>query len=512
MLNFYKKLEKQNNRFCFQKGDKMENQTNTEINTGKEIEVRLEKINEIKKTGIAFKEKFDRTHSVEQARNLTDGEKCKVAGRIVGKRGFGKLMFLDLYDIDGKIQIELTQNNLGEERFAYVKKFLDMGDFAGVTGEIFHTKVGELTIRANDFELLSKALRPLPEKFHGVVDTDIRFRQRYLDCISNKETRDALKTRLQIIKFIRNFMDSNGFYEVETPILQGVASGAAAKPFITKHNALNKDFYLRIAPEIALKEIIACGFDKVYEIGKNFRNEGMDASHLQEFTVIEWYAAYWNFEDNIKFVLDLLKGMIKQIKGDLKFEYQGTAFDFSNVERIDYIAELSKIIGANLLDFEKVEDLKKQIKLKKLIDSGELEGAPTLPAVIDLLFKRTLRPNLIQPCIVYNYPACLVPLARRNDKDNRIIDMFQFVVNGWEMLKAYSELVDPIVQREAFEEQARNKAAGDEESFGVDENFLLAMEHGMPPISGLGIGIDRLVAFLTNQETLRDVIFFPLVK
>lgn len=485
---------------------------NFELSPSKEIDVRLEKIKEINSNGIAFKEKFERTHNIKEARLLSDGKKCKVAGRIVGRRGFGKLMFIDLFDIDGKIQIELTLNNIGEERFAYIKKYLDIGDFAGVEGEIFHTKVGELTIRANDFELLTKALRPLPEKFHGVVDTDIRFRQRYLDCISNEETRNALKTRLLVIKFIRNFMDSHGFLEVETPILQGVASGAAAKPFITKHNALDKEFYLRIAPEIPLKQIIACGFDKVYEIGKNFRNEGMDASHLQEFTAIEWYAAYWNFEDNISFSLDLFKNLIQNIKGNLKVEYQGAIFDFSRIERIDYIAELLKLLGANLLDFEDVSSLKKQIINKKLIDKDELNSAPTLPAVIDLLFKRTLRPNLIQPCIVWNYPACLVPLARRNDKDPRIIDMFQFVVNGWEMLKAYSELVDPIVQREAFEEQAKNKAAGDEEAFGVDENFLLAMEHGMPPISGLGIGIDRLVAFLTNQETLRDVIFFPLMK
>ena len=478
-----------------------------------EVVARKEKILAMKQSGIiVYKDKFERTHTIAQARELEDGAHCKTCGRVIGRRGFGKLMFLDLFDAYGKIQLEVTLNNLGEEKFNDIKKYLDMGDFVGVEGEIFHTKVGELTIRCSDFVILTKAMRPLGEKFHGIKDDDIRYRQRYLDCIANESTRETLKTRIQVIKLIREFMDSHGFVEVETPILQGVASGAAAKPFITKHNALDKDFYLRIAPELALKEIIACGFDRVYEIGKNFRNEGMDPSHLQEFTVIEWYAAYWNFEDNIQFNIDLFKHLVQSVKGSLKFDYQGVELDFSNIKRIDYCAEMSKIVGSNILDFTDVDDLKKALNKKHLVDDGELEGAKSLPAVIDLLFKRTLRDQLIQPCVVYNYPACLVPLARRNDKDPRIIDMFQFVVNGWEMDKAYSELVDPFVQREAFVEQAKNRAEGDEESFDVDDDFLLAMEHGMPPISGLGIGIDRLVALLTNQESLREVIFFPLVK
>ena len=478
-----------------------------------EVKARREKILTMKENGlIAYKDRYERSHTIQQARSLNDGDKCRVCGRIVGRRGFGKLMFLDLFDVYAKIQIELTLNNLGEEKFTEIKKYLDIGDFVGVDGEICHTKVGELTVRAFDFEILTKALRPLPEKFHGVKDDDIRYRKRYLDCIANEQTRETLKARIKAVKFIRDFMDKNGFVEVETPILQGVASGAAAKPFITKHNALDKDFYLRIAPELALKEIIACGFDRVYEIGKNFRNEGMDPTHLQEFTVIEWYAAYWNFEDNIKFSTDLFQGLVQHITGSLQLNYQGVELDFSDIKRIDYCAELSNIVGANILDFTTVEDLKNFVANKHLVDDGELEGAKSLPAVIDLLFKRTLRHKLIQPCIVYNYPACLVPLARRNDKDERVIDMFQFVANGVELDKAYSELVDPLVQRDAFEEQARNRASGDEESFGVDEDFLLAMEHGMPPISGLGFGIDRIVAILTNQQTLRDTIFFPLVK
>jgi len=482
-----------------------------EVN-GNEFQVRNEKLKNLREEEVAYKEKFVASHTLEEAMKLEDGAQVKLCGRVIGRRGFGKLMFCDLFDVNGKVQIEMSLNHLGEERFNFVKKYMDVGDFVGVEGEMFHTRMGELTVRVLKFELLSKSLRPLPEKFHGVVDTETRFRQRYLDVISSEKTRETLKTRLKVIQTIRNFMVANDFVEVETPVLQTVASGAAAKPFVTKHNALNKDMYLRIAPELALKEIIACGFNRVFEIGKNFRNEGMDPSHLQEFTAIEWYAAYWNFEDNIKFVIDLFKHVIQTVKGQLSFEYQGTTFDFSNVGRLDYIAEMNKIVGANILDFEDLEAFKTQVKAQKVMDPDEVDSAKSIPALIDLVFKRTLRPTLIQPVIVYNYPACLVPLARRNDKDNRIIDMFQFVVNGWEMLKAYSELVDPVAQRESFEEQARNKNAGDEEAFEFDEDFLLCMEHGMPPISGLGIGIDRFVAMLTDQETLRDVIFFPIVK
>lgn len=481
------------------------------INASDEFEIRKAKLKELETEEIGYKEKFNVTHTIKEAMGMQDGERVRIAGRITGKRGFGKLMFCDLFNAYGKIQIELTLNNLGD-RFTFIKKYMDTGDFVGVEGELFHTKVGELTVRVFEIELLTKALRPLPEKFHGVVDTDIRYRQRYLDIISNEETRKTLTTRLEFMRELRNFMNKNGFIEVETPVLQTVASGAAARPFITHHNALDKEMYLRIAPELALKEIIACGFDKVYEIGKNFRNEGMDPSHLQEFSAIEWYAAYWNFEDNIKFVTELFQTIITHFKGEPKLTYQGVEFDFSNIKRLDYTAEMSKLIGANILDFTDLKKLKKQVISQKIMDKDEVESAKSIPALIDLVFKRTMRPNLIQPVIVYNYPACIVPLARFNDKDNRIIDMFQFVVNGWEMLKAYSELVNPLQQRETFEQQAKNKTQGDEEAFDLDEDFLLCMEHGMPPISGLGIGLDRFIALLTDQETLRDVIFFPIVK
>ena len=481
-------------------------------NTSNEYEIRKAKLAELRREQVAYKEKFEPTHTLEQIMNLPDGEKVRACGRITGRRGFGKLMFCDLYDAYGHIQIEMTLNNLGEEQFAFIKKYMDIGDFVGVEGEMFHTKVGELTIRVNKFELLTKALRPLPEKYHGVVDDDIRFRQRYLDVIANDKARETLKTRFKFFKLLRTFMEEHGFIEVETPILQSVASGAAAKPFITHHNALNKEMYLRIAPELALKEIVAAGFNKVFEICKNFRNEGMDPSHLQEFTNIEWYAAYWNFEDNIKFVTELFKYLIKEIKGSLKFEYQGVELDFNNITRLDYVAEMNKILGKNILDYTELDKLKKDVKAAKIMNGDEIDAAKSIPALIDLMFKRTLREKMIQPVVVYNYPACLIPLARRNDKDNRIIDMFQFVVNGWELVKAYSELVDPETQRETFEEQMRNKNQGDEEAFELDEDFLLCMEHGMPPISGLGVGLERLIAMLTDQETLRDVIFFPIVK
>ena len=458
-----------------------------------------------------------RSKTCGELRLANAGEVVTLAGWVQKARKMGGMTFVDLRDRYGITQIvfnvennaELCDaaNKLGREYVIQVK-----GQVAERSSKNANLPTGEIEIIAQELIVLNKSDVP-PFTIEDNTDggDDIRMTYRYLD-LRRDCVRKNLELRHKMGFELRRYLNDRGFLEVETPILQGGASGAAAKPFITKHNALNKDFYLRIAPELALKEIIACGFDRVYEIGKNFRNEGMDPSHLQEFTVIEWYAAYWNYEDNIKFSTDLFQGLVQHIKGSLKFEYQGVELDFGNIRHINYCEELSKLIGSNILDFTDMENLKSVIKSKHLVDENELESAKSLPATIDLLFKKALRNSLIQPCIVYNYPACLVPLARRNDKDPRVIDMFQFVVNGWEMDKAYSELVDPITQREAFEEQARNRANGDEESFGVDEDFLLAMEHGMPPISGLGIGIDRLIALLTNQETLRDVIFFPMVK
>ena len=294
--------------------------------------------------------------------------------------------------------------------------------------------------------------------------------------------------------------------------MQKVASGAAARPFVTHHNALYADFYLRIAPELFLKQCIAAGFDRVFEMGKNFRNEGMDAMHLQEFTMLEWYAAYWDYNDNIDFSWKMIQMLLMELRGTLQIEYQGTKLDFSSYEKIDYIARMNELLGVDILEFKDTEALKKQLIDAGMFGAAEMEDLHSVPSIVDYVFKRKVRDQIIDPAIVYNYPAYMIPLARRNDEDERRIDIFQLIVCGAELIKAYSELVNPLQQREAFNEQAANKEAGDDESFDVDEDFMRAMEHGMPPISGLGIGIDRLMSIVADQPTLRDVILFPIMK
>lgn len=490
-------------------------QTNVENNENielKEIEVRRNKLNEMIANGdIPYKNKFDRTHTLKEARTLPMDTKVALCGRLISKRIMGKLIFAHVYDIDATIQLSISKGD-APEAFAEFKNYADTGDFVGFSGELYTTGTGEITVRSKEFIILSKSLRNLPEKFHGFNDMDAKYRQRYLDLIANEDSRNTFKIRLKTIANIRKYLNENGFLEVETPILQNVASGANARPFITKHNALNKDYFLRIAPELYLKQIIACGFDRVYELGKNFRNEGMDASHLQEFTMLEWYCAYWDYEKNIEFVTGLLQNIVQEIKGSLVVEYQGEKFDFSKFEKINYIEEINKILGQNVLDIESVDQIKQILLDKKLFPKQELDKLNSITSVVDYIFKKKLRPNIKQPTITYNYPAFMVPLARRNDKDNRIIDMFQVLVNGWEICKAYSELVNPVTQRQAFVDQLKDKQAGDEEAMDIDENFVLAMEHGMPPMSGLGLGIDRLITFLADVPTLRDVIFFPIMK
>ena len=478
-----------------------------------EYEVRLRKYQSIAEhDGTVFKQKFERTHTIEEARRLPEGARAALCGRVTALRWFGKLVFGRLYEAQGSIQFSLSQNELGEDAFAFIKANLDVGDYIGVRGETYYTKKGEFTLKGGACALLGKALRPLPEKFHGITDTDKKFRQRYLDVIMNESTRETLLMRVKMLRFIRDTLNGAGFLEVETPILQNVASGAAARPFITKHNALDAEFYLRIAPELFLKQVIACGFDRVYELGKNFRNEGMDAMHLQEFTMLEWYASYWDYNDNIAFVTKLIQGILMELRGTLQIEYQGQALDFGAFATIDYIAELNKILNTDILSYENAKDLKDHILQNKIFAEDDIAQLKSLPAVVDFAFKRKLRPALVQPTVMVNYPAFLIPLARRSDGNPKASDMFQVAVCGAEIVKAYSELVDPIIQREAFEEQARNKSAGDDEAFDVDESFLLAMEHGMPPMSGLGFGIDRFLSIAADQPTLRDVIFFPQMK
>ena len=490
----------------------MENKTQV---LSSEIDIRAQKIKDLKNNGeIVYKEKFERTHTIEEATKLNDGDKVKVCGRIVFRRVMGKFGFMQIRDVKAKIQISVGRNELDEQAYDFYKKMIDIGDFVGVEGEIYHTQTGEITVRANCVTLLSKALRPLPEKFHGLVDQEAKYRQRYLDLISNQTARDVFIGRSKVLTFLRNFLNENGFTEVETPILQSAVCGASAKPFFTHHNALDKQCNLRIAPETYLKQVIAGGFDRVYEVAKCFRNEGMDTQHLQEFTMVEWYASYWNFEDNIKFYKKFIQSLLMEVKGTMQIEYQGTILDFSKEvwPRINYVEKMREILGFDFLECETAEDLIQKVVEEGLFTRDDFAGIKTLGGVIDYIYKRKIRVNIVQPTILYNYPACLIPLARRNDKNNKIIDVFQILCVGNELAKAYSELVDPIIQREELEKQAKAKSQGDDEAMELDEDFILAMEHGMPPISGLGFGVDRLMVILFNQESIRDVVLFPLMK
>jgi len=485
---------------------------NTTMSTN-ELTARLQKAENIRaRDGVVWKDKFDRTSTIAAARTMSDGATVKLAGRVTALRWLGKLMFGRIYDIDGEIQFSMSREEIGEENYKFMKANVDLGDFIGITGELYHTTAGELTVRVAKYDILSKALRPLPEKFHGLTDMETRYRQRYLDIISNEDTRRTMKMRFRMLRLIRDYLNDNGFVEVETPIMQVVASGAAARPFITHHNALDADFYLRIAPELYLKQTIAAGFDRVFELGKNFRNEGMDAMHLQEFTMLEWYAAYWDYKKNVEFSWNLVQKIIMDLRGTLHIEYQGTPLDFSKYEEIDYTARMNELLGVDILEFNDADALKKNLAAAGMFTAEELEPLKSVPSIVDYVFKRKVRDQIVNPTFVYNYPAYMIPLARRNDADGRRIDIFQFIVCGAELIKAYSELVDPIVQRAAFEEQARNKAAGDDEAFDLDEDFLRAMEHGMPPISGLGLGIDRFFSIIADAPTLRDVILFPIMK
>lgn len=477
--------------------------------------VRIGKLDVIREYCNPYPDRYERTHSLKDARVLEDGVTgVRIAGRIVFMRKMGKLSFVRIRDIEGDMQLEIKIDMVGEEAYDFFKKQMDTGDFIGAKGEIFTTQTGEKTLRVKVFEFLGKALRPLPEKFHGLTDVEMKYRQRYVDLIMNEDTRRVFLGRSKLYAYIHKFLGENGFLEVETPILQSAVCGASAKPFYTHHNALDMDCNLRIAPETYLKQCIAGGFDKVYEVAKCFRNEGMDSEHLQEFTQVEWYASYWNFEDNIKFYKSFIRGLLMELFGTMQIEYQGTVIDFGkeNWNRINYVEEMRRVFGFDFLEVSDPLKLKEKIVKKGLFSYEELDDYKSLSQIIDFCYKKLVRANIVEPTIIYNYPAVLIPLARRNDKDKRIIDVFQVIVCGTELCKAYSELVDPMVQREAFEEQLRARLQGDDETMDLDESFLDAMEQGMPPISGLGFGIDRLMMIIFNQPSIRDVVLFPQMK
>lgn len=480
-----------------------------------QVVVRQEKIGAIAAAGIhPYADRFEKTHSLGVANTLVDGVTgvC-VAGRVVGLRYFGKLAFGHLFDATGKLQFAAQKTVLGEQ-FAHIQKFVDLGDFIGLEGDMITTKTGEKTLNITKFTFLTKSLRPLPEKFHGIADPEIRLRKRYLDLISSPESMKRFVTRTKIIKTIRDYLDTNDFTEIDTPVLTNKACGALARPFTTHHNALDIDIYLRIAPETYLKRAIAGGFDRVYEFARSFRNEGMDASHLPDFTLLEYYCAYWNYQDNMNFTEKLFKHLLTTILGSHSVTYDGQAIDFSgDWPRISFRDLILRDCGIDIDLFETKDALMAEIKKRAISFTSDVDVAKAgRGTIIDLLYKKVSRPALINPIFVTHHPLDLSPLARKNDANPLVVDRFQLVVNGWEVVNAYSELVDPIDQAERFEQQSAARAGGDTETMEVDHDFLTCMEYGMPPISGWGMGVDRIIALLTDAKTLRDVILFPLMR
>ncbi|MDD3646372.1 MAG: lysine--tRNA ligase [Candidatus Gracilibacteria bacterium] len=459
----------------------------------------------------------------------------KTAGRLMQSRGMGKLLFGKLRDNTGDIQVCFAKDKVvfntgrdevttivldGEEKSAFkiAEKFCQVGDYVGVIGDLFLTKHGESTIFVKEFQILSKAIRPLPEKFHGVQDQETIYRQRYLDLIMNSESYDRFLLRSKFIKTLRDFYHDNGFIEIETPVLGNAASGAAAQPFITHHNDFDEDFFLRIAPETALKKATVGRFEKVVEFTRNFRNEGSDPSHMQEFSAIEHYAAWWNFEDNIRFTEEMFDYIFDKLKLNREIEIKDKEGNPRMVNfttpwnRIDYIAGVKDKSGIDIEAYSEEDADKLRADIKAAGFTWEGIDKQATATMIDYLFKKVLRPSIIGPAFVYNYPKTMQPLARTSDSDENVVEQFQVIVNGWEILKAYSELVDPKLQKENFDAQSGALEAGDEEATSGDDDFVLAMEYGMPPQSGWGMGIERILSLLTGQENLRDVVLFPLMR
>jgi lysyl-tRNA synthetase class 2 len=474
--------------------------------------IRLEKLELWKERQIAYPGRFDKSHYALEVKELEDGvEDVKIAGRLMAMRVMGKLTFGQVQDQSGRVQVSFQQDNLGKDDYKFFTKKFDIGDHIGLEGSIFTTQKGEKTLQVSKAMLLSKGIRPLPEKFHGLQDPEMKARYRFLDLIMSEDTKSIFKTRAKMMSFIRNHLDTNGFTEVDTPILQAISSGASARPFATHHNALDIPLFMRIAPETYLKRLVAGGYEKVYELGKCFRNEGIDASHLQEFMMLEWYAAYWDYKDNMDFVEKMIKEMVQKLCGSLQINYQGVDINFAGKWEVKTYRDL--VFEHTQIDLDKIntfEELKSEIKSKNL--SMSLDKYVGLGGLIDGLYKKFCRPKLIQPMFLTMHHHELVPLARRNDDNPNNLDMFQVVINGWEVVKAYSELVDPIEQKKRLLEQAELAKKGDDEAMMMEEDFILAMEYGMPPISGLGLGVERMIALLTDSPNIRDVIYFPSVR
>ena len=466
-----------------------------------------------------YKDRFHSTHSLEEASCLEDGqEEVSLSGRVVFKRNQGKLLFGQIQDFNGRIQFSLRADTLSKEIIKFFDKTVDLGDFIGIKGTLWTTKTGQKTLNAQEYTLLTKAISPQPEKWHGVQDQELAYRKRYLDLCAagNDESRKRFKAVLAIPRIIRETLNQLGFVETPTPILVPVASGAAANPFQTHHDKLGVPLYLRIAPETYLKRLLVAGIPKVYELGRCFRNEGMSTEHLQEFQMVEVYEAYANHKDTMQSVETLIKKISFQLFQSYKFTFRGVDYNLENkFKEINYVTVLEKATGINVLNYNSFQGLWEAISKKMSQDfAKELhpkEQVVGLGTLVDLLYKKTVRPNILGPAFLVGHPTCVSPLARQNDNNPKVADRYQLIIGGIEVVNGYSELADPQEQARKFEEQAKVSAT-DDEAVSAEDSFVEALTYGMPPASGWGMGIERLAMILTDAPSIRDVVLFPTMK
>ena len=445
-------------------------------------------------------------HALKSSEELGEmGELFSLAGRIVSKRDFGKSAFFHLSDRTGRIQGFIQKNAVDEKTFTLFRKLLDIGDFAGVRGELFKTRTGELTVRVRELFFLTKALRPLPEKWHGLQDVETRYRQRYLDLIANRRTKEIFQTRSKVINLIRRFLDERDFLEVETPVLHPIAGGATAKPFITHHNALDMDLYLRIAPELYLKRLVVGGLERVYELGRTFRNEGISTKHNPEFTMIEFYQAYATYEHLMDLIEELVCYVVSNTLESTLVEYEDKKIDFKRPwNRINIYQVLREKLGSKITEDDEF--------LFAKADSMGISHNGIRGKALTEVFEALVEDTLVNPTFVYGFPLDVSPLARKNDDDPEVVDRFELYIYGREIANAFSELNDPIDQKKRFTDQVEMKKKGEDEYHEMDNDYVVALEYGMPPTAGAGIGIDRLVMLLTNSSSIREVIFFPHLR
>ena len=489
-----------------------ERQVPEQLDLNDQMLVRRDKLAQYEADGIyPFGQRFVVQHKALQIKDEFrdfDGQPVVLAGRLMTIRSHGKTAFANLRDLSGDIQVYFRQDVMGEDAYKYVK-MLDMGDLVGIEGHVFKTQKGEITVKVNKLTLLSKSLRPLPEKWHGLKDTELRYRQRYVDLIVNPSVRETFVKRTKIVAKIREYLNRNQFMEVETPMMHAIPGGAAARPFITHHNALDIDIYMRISPELYLKRLIVGGLERVYEINRSFRNEGVSIRHNPEFTMMESYQAYGNFEDAIALTEGIVSYCAKEVLGTTKINYQGMDIDLTPPwNRITMQEGIKQYTGE---DFDAVETLSeaRAIADRLNVEYGDADG---IGKIMNLCFEEYVEENLMQPTVVYGHPVEISPLAKQNREKPLTTERFEIFIYGRELANGYSELNDPIDQKQRIESQLIEREAGDDEAHRMDEDFVTALEYGLPPTAGLGIGIDRLVMFLTDSASIRDVLLFPLMK